>query len=68
MTAQQKTMVGLGEGVSKTGVARGWWANEVDYVKEGQATKRLEGVYSMAVEGDGLWALTGTQVRLQTPA
>ena len=62
MTAQQKTMVGLGEGVNKTGVARGWWTNEVDCIKDGQVSKRLEGVYSMAVEGDGLFALTGTQV------
>ena len=62
MTAQQKTIVGLGEGVNKAGVARGWWSNEVEGIKDGAVSKRLEAVYSMAVEGDGLWALTGTQV------
>lgn len=75
MTAQQRTLVGLGEGVNKAGVTRGWWANEVaksvqdgntngvngaSGVQEDQA--RPEPVYSMAMESDGLWALTGTKV------
>ena len=64
MTAQQRTIVGLGEGVSKAGVPRGWWANEVDAVREGTSGKRLEPVYSVAMEGDGLWALTGSQVNV----
>lgn len=62
MTAQQRTIVGLGEGVAKAGVTRGWWANEVEGLRDGMMGKRLEPVYSMACEGDGLWALTGTQV------
>jgi transcriptional activator SPT8 len=61
MTAQQRTLVGLGD-VTKAGVARGWWSNEVDGIADGAVSKRMEAVYSMAVEGDGLWALTGTQV------
>ena len=62
MTAQQRTVVGLGEGVSKAGVGRGWWTNEVEGLRDGMLGKRMEPVYSMAVEGDGLFALTGTQV------
>ncbi|ORY35329.1 WD40-repeat-containing domain protein [Naematelia encephala] len=57
MTAHQKTFVGLGEGINKAGVGKGWWANEV----EGINGMRMEPVYSMACEGDGLWAATGTQ-------
>jgi transcriptional activator SPT8 len=63
MTAQQRSIVGLGEGVSKAGVGRGWWSNEVEGSRDGTVGKRLEPVYSLACEGDGLWALTGTQVR-----
>ena len=59
MTAQQRSAVGLGEGVAKAGVARGWWPVEVD----GATGWRMEPVYSLACEGDGLWALAGTQVR-----
>lgn len=62
MTAQQRTIVGLGDGVSKAGVGRGWWTNEVEGLKEGGVSKRLEPVYSLACEGDGLWALAGTRV------
>lgn len=62
MTAQQRTFVGLGEGLTKGGVPRGWWTNEVDGIQGGVVSKRVEGVYSLAVEGDGLWALSGTQV------
>ncbi|KAK8854961.1 hypothetical protein IAR55_003701 [Kwoniella newhampshirensis] len=61
MTAQQRSVVGLGETVSKAGVGRGWWANEVEGINGGQVGKRAEPVYSMACEGDALWALTGTQ-------
>ncbi|WVQ99819.1 hypothetical protein IAU59_006962 [Kwoniella sp. CBS 9459] len=61
MTAQQRSVVGLGETVSKAGVGRGWWANEVDGIAAGGIQKRSEPVYSMAAESDGLWALTGTQ-------
>jgi transcriptional activator SPT8 len=67
MTAQQRSMVGLGEGVSKAGVARGWWANEVSSTgmeNGSDAGSRREPVYSLACEGDGLWALTGTKVCL----
>jgi hypothetical protein len=62
MTAQQKSLVGLGEGISKAGVVRGWWSVEVENI--GGGGKRKEGVYSMACESDGLWALAGTQVSL----
>ncbi|OCF30840.1 transcriptional activator SPT8 [Kwoniella heveanensis BCC8398] len=61
MTAQQRSVVGLGETVSKAGVGRGWWANEVEGISAGGIEKRSEPVYSMAAESDGLWALTGTQ-------
>lgn len=56
-------MVGLGEGVSKAGVARGWWSNEVNVDVSGEMGRRREPVYSLACEGDGLWALSGTKVR-----
>ncbi|TXT08271.1 uncharacterized protein COLE_05195 [Cutaneotrichosporon oleaginosum] len=59
MTAQQRGIVGLGEGVHKAGVGRGWWSCEVE---EGTPpTKRTEPVYSLACEGDALWALAGSQ-------
>ncbi|WRT68201.1 uncharacterized protein IL334_005176 [Kwoniella shivajii] len=61
MTAQQRSVVGLGETVNKAGVGRGWWANEVDGITGGSVGKRAEPVYSMACESDGLFALTGTQ-------
>ncbi|WVQ83902.1 hypothetical protein IAT38_006046 [Cryptococcus sp. DSM 104549] len=61
MTAQQRSVVGLGEGVNKAGVPRGWWANEVEGITGGQLAKRAEPVYSMACEGDALWTLAGTQ-------
>ena len=80
MTAQQKGVVGLGDGVGKAGVARGWWGNEVDETVPGQENgvngssvredgrgKKLEPVYSMTTEGDGLWALTGTRVSPPSP-
>ena len=62
MTAQQRTIVGLGESVSKAGVGRGWWGNEVEAGRDATLAKKLDPVYSLACEGDGLWALTGTQV------
>ncbi len=68
MTAQQRTVVGLGEGVSKAGVGKGWWGNEVEATRDETVVKRLEPVYSLVCEGDGLWALTGTQVSITIPA
>lgn len=62
MTAQQRSVVGLGEGMNKAGLPRGWWTNEVEGIIGGTVAKRTEPVYSMACEGDALWALTGTQV------
>lgn len=67
MTAQQRSLVGLGEGVNKAGVVRGWWANEVEGIRDGAVSKRMEAVYSMAMEGDGLWSLSGTQVSPPIP-
>ncbi|WWD02379.1 hypothetical protein V865_000418 [Kwoniella europaea PYCC6329] len=61
MTAQQRSVVGLGETINKAGVGRGWWANEVEGINNGSVGKRAEPVYSMACEGDGLFTLTGTQ-------
>ncbi|OWZ40060.1 transcriptional activator SPT8 [Cryptococcus neoformans c8] len=61
MTAQQRSVVGLGEGMNKAGLPRGWWTNEVEGIIGGTVAKRTEPVYSMACEGDALWALTGTQ-------
>ncbi|WWC63085.1 uncharacterized protein I303_105684 [Kwoniella dejecticola CBS 10117] len=61
MTAQQRNAVGLGETINKAGVARGWWANEVEGINGGSVSKRAEPVYSIACEGDGLFVLTGTQ-------
>nr|ODN85992.1 transcriptional activator SPT8 [Cryptococcus depauperatus CBS 7841] len=61
MTAQQRSVVGLGEGVNKAGVTRGWWVSEVEGITGGTLASRQEPVYSMACEEDALWALTGTQ-------
>ncbi|KAI9637216.1 WD40-repeat-containing domain protein [Dioszegia hungarica] len=64
MTAQQRAVAGVG---------RGWWVSDVAPGMDGMGTgtgvgeaaqggeRRAEPVYSLAVEGDGLWALTGTQ-------
>jgi transcriptional activator SPT8 len=62
ITAQQRSLIGLGESISRSGVGRGWWASEVDAGEPGSMAKKVEPIYSMAVEGDGLWAMTGTQV------
>lgn len=71
MTAQQRTIVGMGESIGKAGVGKGWWVSDVPDGSESGANgteldggneRRAEPVYSLAVEGDGLWALTGTQV------
>lgn len=69
MTAQQRAVVGLGEGVSKAGVGRGWWQVDVPAPTEnghangtaGPPERRQEPAYSLACEGDGLWSLAGTQ-------
>lgn len=71
MTAQQRTIVGMGESIGKAGVGKGWWVSDIpdgsgSGVDGGESNggneRRVEPVYSLAVEGDGLWALTGTQV------
>jgi transcriptional activator SPT8 len=70
MTAQQRAVVGLGEGVNKAGVGRGWWAVDTpatalevpNGTANGQApTRKQEPVFSLACQGDGLWTLAGTQ-------
>jgi transcriptional activator SPT8 len=65
MTAQQRSVVGLGESINKAGVSRGWWNNEVFDPGEGEGDegwRSLEPVYSLACESDGLWAAAGTRV------
>lgn len=66
MTAQQRSVVGLGEGVNKAGVSRGWWSNEVFDQSDGEGSdggwRSVEPVYSLACESDGLWAAAGTRV------
>lgn len=89
MSALQRGVANLGEGVNKAGVGRGYWRNEVEGEEgvggdagkkkqggkdafsflEGQAepterkrVKRAEPVYSLAVQSDGLWSLSGTEV------
>lgn len=67
MTAQQRSIVGMGESIGKAGVGRGWWVSDVPGTQNeggGIVERGVEPVYSLAVEGDGLWALTGTQVSL----
>ncbi|KAL1407334.1 Transcription factor spt8 [Vanrija albida] len=62
MTAQQRAVVGLGEGVHKAGVGRGWWSCEVP-VSDGAngSTNKTEPVFSLACQPDGIWALAGSQ-------
>ncbi|RXK38142.1 hypothetical protein M231_04603 [Tremella mesenterica] len=57
MTSLLKANMGMGEGINKTGVGKGWWVNEV----EGLGGMRAEPVYSMTCESDALWSLTGTK-------
>lgn len=95
MTAQARGVAALGDGVTKGGVARGFWKNEVDVEEPEEADKpkpkavtnapawlqveamaeepavpkkmvtrrKLEPVYSLAIQGDALWALSGSKVR-----
>jgi hypothetical protein len=62
MTAQQRSVVGLGESINKAGVFRGWWNNEVESGSGEDAWKGLEPVYSLACQSDALWAASGTRV------
>jgi transcriptional activator SPT8 len=94
MTAQARGVANLGDGVTKGGVARGYWKNEVDVEEPEEVDKpknkpavaapswlqvdetnrepspppkmtvrrKLEPVYSLAIQGDGLWALSGSKV------
>jgi transcriptional activator SPT8 len=66
MTAQQRSVVGLGESINKAGVFRGWWNNEVESGSGEDAWKGLEPVYSLACQSDALWAASGTRVRFLT--
>ncbi|KAJ9094013.1 hypothetical protein QFC20_006993 [Naganishia adeliensis] len=81
LSALQRGVANLGEGVNKAGVGRGYWRNEVEGEEgrrglegmrgrrsRGQAepterkrVKRAEPVYSLAVQSDGLWSLSGTE-------
>lgn len=100
LTALQRGVANLGEGVNKAGVGKGYWRNEAEveevvggdagngklkekkqqngandaafsFLEAGQVdpvplerkrVKRLEPVYSLAVQSDGLWSLSGTEV------
>jgi len=64
MTAQQRSVVGLGETINKAGVFRGWWNNEVESGVGEDMWKGLEPVYSLACQSDALWAASGTRVGL----
>lgn len=55
MTAQQRAVVGLGEGVNKAGVGRGWWAVEVP---EARASTPVPGAAGASAGAGG--AATGT--------
>jgi transcriptional activator SPT8 len=100
LSALQRGVANLGEGVNKAGVAKGYWRNDVEveevvggdakngsikdkkpptgagdaafsFLESEQANaapaerkkvKRLEPVYSLAMQADGLWTLAGTEV------
>lgn len=100
LSALQRGVANLGEGVNKAGVAKGYWRNDVEVEEvvggdakngsikdkklqsgmgdasfsfleseqvdappaERKRVKRLEPVYSLAVQVDGLWTLAGTEV------
>jgi len=62
MTAQQRSVVGLGETINKAGVFRGWWNNEVESGTGEDMWTGLEPVYSLACQSDALWAASGTRV------
>ena len=79
MTAHQRAVGGLGEGVTKGGVCRGWWENEGPLPPSAGSTsatglngvdndnserqRAREPVYSLALQRDALWGLSGTAVR-----
>lgn len=77
LTAHQRGIGGLGEGVTKGGVCRGWWANDVpipppppssvapraeDDADDPPPTSAREPVYSLAMQRDALWGVSGTSV------
>ncbi|GHJ89303.1 hypothetical protein NliqN6_5705 [Naganishia liquefaciens] len=99
LSALQRGVANLGEGVNKAGVAKGYWRNDVEVDEaiggdakngsikgkkpqngtddgpfsflesaqvdappvERKRVKRLEPVYSLTVQADGLWTLAGTE-------
>ena len=53
----------------KSGQLRCWWENPISQTNPGGAPQAeeqgLAPVYSLAMQGDALWALSGTDVRFQ---
>lgn len=66
LTAQQRSYSGLADVNLKAGVLRSWWennkptANGVNFAP-GPLTSRTP-VYSMTMQADALWGLSGTKV------
>jgi transcriptional activator SPT8 len=67
MTAQQRSVVGLGETINKAGVFRGWWNNDVEQGTGEDVWTGREPVYSLACESDALWVGAGTRVSKHVP-
>ncbi|KDQ11704.1 hypothetical protein BOTBODRAFT_135510 [Botryobasidium botryosum FD-172 SS1] len=62
LTAPQRHHCGLGDGVMKGGVLNCWWEN-VDVIPEGTEPeiRPVSPVYSMVLQADALWGISGTK-------
>jgi transcriptional activator SPT8 len=64
LTAQQRHHCGVIEGTMKAVPVRCWWENPARPTPPGmpQPDSHLAPIYSMAMQLDGLWTLTGAEV------
>jgi transcriptional activator SPT8 len=69
LTAQQRHHCGVIEGTMKAGQIRCWWENPVKPPGLGAPPResRLAPVYSLLMQSDALWALSGSDVSSRIP-
>ncbi|KAI0065390.1 WD40 repeat-like protein [Artomyces pyxidatus] len=58
LTAPQRHHAGVVEGILKAGQVRSWWENPG--VPTGNGDADLSPIHSLAIHGDGLWSLAGS--------
>jgi transcriptional activator SPT8 len=62
LTAPQRHHAGVVEGSLKAGQVRSWWENPETPMPSADAGRSLAPVHSLALHGDALWGLSGTNV------